>query len=408
MADTNAWSTWSPRPVLEPAFAREEHGGPSGEPALVISANGNPAICGCWRTPLSGLASERRYRVEAVFQTEGVPVPGHSVRAVLAEPKGDTEIGGFYDQLDYQGHEQGWIRMGQTLDVTDKTPALTLNLFLAWTPEGRIRWSGVRIRDITDAPRPERKAHLAAINGGLDLAGFLGRLDELGEKGVDLALLSETINPAPEPLPGGPWYEAFAEKARAHQMYVAVSLKESAGDLIHNTGVLIDRAGALVGKYRKTHPAPGEGIFSGNTPGDTYPVFETDFAKVGFLICYDLHFPEPARIYALKGAELLLNPNAGDGREGGVLWESVARMRAVDNQVHVLASIRGRHNSCVVNPKGEILSMAEQRPGAVASAVCDFNDSVVNFTGRPLRRRYDLFRRADTYGPLARHLFDGA
>jgi len=408
LADVQSWTSWSPRPALAPAFGLEEQGGPSGGPVLVVCATGDPQICGCWQVPLLGLAPGRRYWVEAAFKAEDLPAPGRSVRAVLANMKGVGEEGGFYDHLDAQGSEDGWVRLGQVLDVPDVVPKLRLCLFLAWTPTGRVRWSSVRLRDITDEPACERNVHLAAISGGVDLAGYLGQLDKLGAKGADLVCLSETIDPEDAPIPGGKWYEAFAARAKRHGMYVAVSLREQDGELRYNTGVLIDRQGALLGKYRKTHLAPGEGILSGRTPGDTYPVFQTDFGKVAFLICYDLHFPEPARIYALKGVDVLLNPNAGDGREKGGLWESVVRVRAVDNQVHLLASIRNRRNSCVVSPKGEILSMADGSPGAIAEAVCDLNARASNFTGRPIRQRYDVWRRADTYGPLLGHCLDAA
>ena len=95
----------------------------------------------------------------------------------------------------------------------------------------------------------------------------------------------------------------------------------------------------------------------------------------------------------------------GDGREGGTLWEPCIRTRALDNNVHIVASVNvGR--SCIVDPRGEILSMVDKTPGAVAAARCDLGVSLSNFTRRPIGNRYQRMRRSDTYAPLTQHLWD--
>ena len=105
------------------------------------------------------------------------------------------------------------------------------------------------------------------------------------------------------------------------------------------------------------------------------------------------------------GAEVILLSNNGDGREGGNLWEPFIRTRALDNQVHIVAAVNSGR-SCVISPKAEVLCMTDRTPGAVASAECDLNASVTDFTGRPIRRRYHQLRRSNTYQALARHLWD--
>jgi len=69
-------------------------------------------------------------------------------------------------------------------------------------------------------------------------------------------------------------------------MYIVAGIYEKVGRLIYNTGILIDRKGKIIGKYRKTHLPPEEYSREGVTPGTDYPVFETDFGKIGILICY--------------------------------------------------------------------------------------------------------------------------
>ena len=72
---------------------------------------------------------------------------------------------------------------------------------------------------------------------------------------------------------------------------------EREGTAIYNTAVLIDRDGLLVGKYRKVN-LPYDEFEDGITPGSDYPVFQTDFGKVGMMICWDSQFPDAARALA--------------------------------------------------------------------------------------------------------------
>ena len=86
----------------------------------------------------------------------------------------------------------------------------------------------------------------------------------------------------------------------------------------------------------------------------------------------------------------------------GSLEEHDIRSRALDNQVHIAASVNSGR-SCIVSPKGEILAMASKEPGEIAIAECDLTDTVADFTGLPIGRRYDQIRRADSFGTLIQH-----
>lgn len=79
----------------------------------------------------------------------------------------------------------------------------------------------------------------------------------------------------------------------------------------HNTAVLVGREGQIIGKYHKSHLALVE-YENGMVPGDSYPVFDTEFGKVGMLVCWGAYFSEPARAMARQGAELLLVSTAGN------------------------------------------------------------------------------------------------
>lgn len=417
LADRDAWSSWSARPEIAPEFAGEGGGGPGGRPVLVISGGGKENGCGDWRRPLPPLGEGRRYLLEAAFQVEDMAAPGRSVWGLV------TVNGHEFAELAFQEAREGWQRLALELEPDPKGRDLELRLCLARAPKGTVRWSDVRLIDVTDVPVKKRTARLAAVSGRPKGAAspadcmdfYCARLDEIGAGGADLACLPEWINADgiagddkakwAEPIPG-PSTRRLAEKARQYRMYVAASLVERDGGLVYNTGVLLDRSGALVGKYRKTHPTIDEMFSYGVTPGDDYPVFDTDFGRVGYMICYDNHFPEVARLLSLKGARVLVYSNMGDGREGGSLWEPYMRTRAMDNNVHIVAAVNQSGRSCIVNPRGEVLAMAEKGRGAIVTSECDLGISVRNYSKRGIGERYLQLRRADTFAPLAEHYWD--
>jgi predicted amidohydrolase len=88
--------------------------------------------------------------------------------------------------------------------------------------------------------------------------------------------------------------EYFCALAKKHNIYIVVGLVERDGNLIYNVAVLIGHDGRIIGKYRKVC-LPRSEVEAGLSPGKDYPVFETRFAKVGMMVCYDGFFPEVAR-----------------------------------------------------------------------------------------------------------------
>jgi len=153
--------------------------------------------------------------------------------------------------------------------------------------------------------------------------------------------------------------------------------KRTAG-LYHNTTAVIDADGSHLGIYRKSHIPDDPGFYEKFyfAPGDTgYKVFETKFAKIGVLICWDQWYPEAARITCLMGAEILFYPTAigwepGDKQEVKneqyEAWQIIQRSHAIANGVHVVAVNRvGREadtefwgGSFVSNPFGTLLYQA--------------------------------------------------
>ena len=136
-------------------------------------------------------------------------------------------------------------------------------------------------------------------------------------RAVPFALLLPAQDPAlfdlAEPIPG-PSTDRLSQAAKESGAVVVGSLFERrAPGVYHNTAVVFDADGALLGLYRKMH-IPDDPLFFEKyyfTPGDTgFRAFDTRFGRIGVLVCWDQWFPEGARLTALHGAEVLLYPTA--------------------------------------------------------------------------------------------------
>lgn len=172
------------------------------------------------------------------------------------------------------------------------------------------------------------------------LPHVLELLDRAGNDKTDIAVLPEDyfymakVNEAVE-LPCDIIDRAGAI-ARKFGMYVIFPVIEQRAGKRYNTSLIIDRKGAVVGRYDKAHLTPGEKDNCGLTPGDDLPVFDLDFGKIGIVTCYEIYFQEMARILALKGAEIIFFPHQ-IAEPGEVFWETLVKARAADNCVYMVA-----------------------------------------------------------------------
>jgi predicted amidohydrolase len=253
----------------------------------------------------------------------------------------------------------------------------------------------------------------------------LARVEQAGAAGADIVCLPEfAAAPVvdsrfqPEPIPG-PAIEPFAALAAKYHMYVIVPLLESgAGDgKYFNTAVLLDRSGAIAGRYRKTHlclPLCSEGETT--RPGDDVPVFKTDFGNIGITTCMDIHYPELYTTLALKGAEIIFWPSAAMDYTGDLI-ESLVNARAIDNQVYFVAShfvqapyLAGKHygRSRIVDCMGRVRGDTGHFEG-VAIAQVDLDQTYpMWYQGRALeeyptmRRTIFRTRRPELYGEIVK------
>ncbi|MFH1485054.1 MAG: carbon-nitrogen hydrolase family protein [Chloroflexota bacterium] len=144
----------------------------------------------------------------------------------------------------------------------------------------------------------------------------------------------EEAEPSTETIPG-PTTERLASLCRELGVVCIVGLLEKDGDKYYNATALIGPSG-LVGKYRKVH-LPYLGIDRFLDWGDQPPaVFDIEHAKIGMNICYDVTFPETARVMTLKGAEIIaLSTNWPEGRQNAAKY--LINARALENRINYIA-----------------------------------------------------------------------
>ncbi len=225
-----------------------------------------------------------------------------------------------------------------------------------------------------------------------------------------------------EAIPG-PTTERFQPIAKELNVVIIASLFEKrAHGLYHNTTAVIDADGSYLGKYRKMHIPDDPGYYEKFyfTPGDTgYRIFDTKFAKVGVLICWDQWYPEAARITTLLGAEILFYPTAigwslqqdtDTNEEQYNAWQTIQRGHAVANGIHVVAvnrvGIEGPMKfwggSFVANPFGKLLYKASHDQEEVQVVKVNLEDSDRYRTHWPFLRD----RRIDSYSPITKRFID--
>jgi N-carbamoylputrescine amidase len=198
--------------------------------------------------------------------------------------------------------------------------------------------------------------------------------------------------------------------------------EKRAGGVYHNSALVVDADGSVLGNYMKNHipddPGYNEKFYF--TPGDTgYMVFRTRYATIGVLICWDQWYPEAARITSMMGAEILFYPTAigwedhEDQESRKIQQEALMcmqRSHAIANGVFVMAVNRvGREkltrfwgSSFVCDPAGKILVQADEEKDDVKVTSIDLTSIDSQRTHWPFFRD----RRVDTYKSIEKKWVD--
>ncbi|AFV01728.1 Omega amidase (Nit2) [Dehalobacter sp. UNSWDHB] len=244
-------------------------------------------------------------------------------------------------------------------------------------------------------------------------------LDSLAKENVDLVILPEMFNcpyqtslfPDYAEEEGGAFWQKLSSLAVQYKIYlVAGSMPEKDQEnKIYNTSYVFDRQGRQIGKHRKVHLFDidiegGQQFRESDTlsPGNKATVFDTEFGTMGICICYDLRFPELARLMVDQGAKMIIVPGAFNMTTGPAHWEILFRTRAVDNQVFTVGAAPARDqeagytswgHTMMVGPWGNVLQQMDEREGCI---IQDIDLAEVAKVRRELplltQRRSDLYQ----------------
>jgi N-carbamoylputrescine amidase len=225
-----------------------------------------------------------------------------------------------------------------------------------------------------------------------------------------------------ETIPGQTTH-ALSKLAADEKITLIASIFEKRTEgLYHNTAVVINENGKIIGKYRKMHIPDDPGYYEKYyfTPGDLgFLSLHTKYAKIGVLICWDQWFPEAARLTALSGAQILFYPTAigwdidaksSIKKEQFSAWQTIQRSHAIANGIFVASINRiGRENkldfwggSFITNPMGNILSSAQHNKEEIIIAQCNLKQIDETRKTWPFLRD----RRIDAYKKITSRFLD--
>jgi len=236
-----------------------------------------------------------------------------------------------------------------------------------------------------------------------------------------------------EPVPG-PTTELMSRIAREKKIVIIASVFERrARGLYHNTAVVLDADGSIKGIYRKMH-IPDDPLYYEKfyfTPGDLgFRAFDTEYGRMGALVCWDQWYPEGARLTALRGANVLFYPTAigwhpdekaefGNAQHDA--WRTIQRSHAIANGVFVavvnrvgqeFGDIRGNRTqgkglefwggSFICDPFGRVMAEASQNNEEILIGQCDLNQL------EDVRRNWPFLRdrRIDSYSDICQRFLD--
>lgn len=238
----------------------------------------------------------------------------------------------------------------------------------------------MRIASIQIAASPLKQENL---NKALD---YIGKAKKAG---ADMILFPEmfmfrkpedaALADLAEPL-DGPFVSALKKAAAEQGLYVVCGVYEqdaASNERVYNTVVVISDKGDIAAVHRKTHLCDAWDVVESTDfiPGDqAFEVIETEFGRIGLVICYELRFPEVTRLQAVSGMDILLVPAAW---YGGTLkeahWETLLKARAIENTMFVAASNQNGDlfcgNSMIIDPMGVTLARAGEEEGMILADI---------------------------------------
>lgn len=217
---------------------------------------------------------------------------------------------------------------------------------------------------------------------------------KIEEEEIDVVCLPEMFNcpydtkqfPEFAETEGGVTWQLLSELAKTYHLYlIGGSIPEISEGKYYNTCYIFDRSGRQIGKHRKMHLFDidiqgGQRFMESDilSPGNEVTVFDTEFGKMGAMICYDIRFPELARLMVHQGAEHIFVPAAFNMTTGPAHWEILFQARALDNQVYLYGTASAQNpdadyksygHTILVSPWGEIIDQLEFNEGLMIHTI---------------------------------------
>lgn len=210
---------------------------------------------------------------------------------------------------------------------------------------------------------------------------------------------------------GGPVWQQLSGYAKQYGIYLiggSMPEKDAEGN-VYNTSYIFDREGKQIGKHRKVHLfdiyIKGGQTFKESdtlTAGDSDTVFDTEFGKIGVMLCFDIRFPELSRMMVNDGAKVIFVPAAFNMTTGPAHWELSFRTRALDNQIYMVGCAPARDvsagyiswgHSIVTDPWGRVIDMLDEKKGILLAELdMDYEEQVREELPLLKSRRKDIYQ----------------
>lgn len=210
---------------------------------------------------------------------------------------------------------------------------------------------------------------------------------------------------------GGPVWQQLSGYAKQYGIYLiggSMPEKDAEGN-VYNTSYIFDREGKQIGKHRKVHlfdiDIKGGQTFKESdtlTAGDSDTVFDTEFGKIGVMLCFDIRFPELSRMMVNDGAKVIFVPAAFNMTTGPAHWELSFRTRALDNQIYMVGCAPARDvsagyiswgHSIVTDPWGRVIDMLDEKKGILLAELdMDYEEQVREELPLLKSRRKDIYQ----------------
>ncbi|MBN2633768.1 MAG: carbon-nitrogen hydrolase family protein [Bacteroidales bacterium] len=375
----DSWKITGPVEAMQPRTAIDNKIFFSGSAGLKMESS-NPNCHGRAVQSIE-ISGDQTYLVSARFKTGNISSVHKNVLIRVKWLKGKEQLGYNYIYI-IDSETEGWFHASERIKAVTGATTAELSLEFRWST-GTVWWDDISFEPCPEVPPrkirvgtfyfrppgPTVEKNIALMSEMIDKAGTAGCKIICLPEGWPTCNTGLGMQKTESNTLEGSASVMMSEKAKEYGMYIVSGLYSWVGDTLKNVAVLYGRTGKIEGIYEKVQ-LPDSEAEAGAVPGNAFPVFTTDYGKIGILICWDSFFPEVARILAINGAEILFCPVWGDVR-GPESWKLTARSRAIDNGVFFVTNIYNGH-SLIVNPAGDVLQESGIQ-GTLLTAEIDLN-----------------------------------